>query len=86
MLFNSRKGSFSFKASDWLARAGQCASVLRNMLLENGFGHVLLNPLFVAFEKYDPRTDYRSGTKIGKQCCFDEKRVVHPFWLQVEVV
>ena len=45
MLSNSRKGSFSFKASDWLARAGQCALVLRNMLLENGFGHVLLNPL-----------------------------------------
>ena len=45
MLSNSRKGSFSFKASDWLARAGQCASDLRNMLLENGFGHVLLNPL-----------------------------------------
>ena len=36
MLFYGRKGSFSFKASDWLARTGQCASVLRNMLLENG--------------------------------------------------
>ena len=45
MLSDSRKGSFSFKAFDWLARAGQCASVLRNMLLENGFGHVLLNPM-----------------------------------------
>ena len=43
MLSNSRKGSFSFKASDWLVRAGQCASVLRNMLLENGFGHVQKN-------------------------------------------
>ena len=40
----------------------------------------------VAFEKYDPRTDYRSDTKIDKQCCFDEKRVVHPFWLQAEAV
>ena len=40
----------------------------------------------LAFEKYDPRTDYRSGTEIGKQCCFDEKRVEHPFWLQAEVV
>ena len=45
MLSNSRKGSFSFKAFDWLARAGQCASVLRNMLLEGGFRHMLLNPL-----------------------------------------
>ena len=35
----------ALKASDWLARAGQCALVLRNMLLENGFGHMLLNPL-----------------------------------------
>ena len=25
-----------------------------------------------AFETYDPRTDYRSGTEIDKQCCFDE--------------
>ena len=45
MLSNSRKGSFSLKASDWLARAGQCASVLKNLLLKNDFGHVLLNPL-----------------------------------------
>ena len=29
MLSNSRKGSFRFKASDWLARASQYASVLR---------------------------------------------------------
>ena len=43
MLSNSRKGGFSFKASDWLARAGHCALVLRNMLLENSFGHMLLN-------------------------------------------
>ena len=40
----------------------------------------------VVFEKYDRRTDYRSDTKIYKQCCFDKKRVVHPFWLQAEVV
>ena len=40
-----RKGSFSFKAFDWLARAGQCASVLKNTFLDNGFGHVLLNPM-----------------------------------------
>ena len=41
----AEKGSFSFKASDWLARASQCALVLRNMRLKNGFRHVLLNPL-----------------------------------------
>ena len=40
----------------------------------------------VVFEKYDPRIDYCSGTKIGKQCCFDDKWVVHPFWLKAEVV
>ena len=61
MLFNSRKESFSFKASDWLARVGQCASVLRNTLLKNGFGHVPLNPL-------NPLN--RRGTKIGKQFLF----------------
>ena len=44
MLCYGRKGSFSFKASDWLARAGQCALVLRNMSLKNGFRHVLLDP------------------------------------------
>ena len=33
ILTYSIKVSFSFKASDWLARAGQCASVQRNMLL-----------------------------------------------------
>ena len=84
MLSNSRKGSFSFKASGWLARVGQCASVLRNMLLENGFRHVLLNPV-VAFKKYYPCTDYRSGTKIGKQCCFDEKwpkRMYYPLFIK----
>ena len=47
MLSYGRKGSFSFKASDWLTGAGQCASVLRNMLLENGFRHVLPNPLLI---------------------------------------
>ena len=39
----SRERSFSFKASDWLARAGQCALVLRIMSLKIGFRHVLLN-------------------------------------------
>ena len=38
-------GSFNFKVSDWLARVGQCASVLRNMPLKNGFKHVLLDHL-----------------------------------------
>ena len=45
MLPYSGKRSFRFKGSDWLARAGQCASVLRNMSLKNGFRYVLLNPL-----------------------------------------
>ena len=45
MLSYSGERSFSFKASDWPARAGQCASVLRSMSLKNGFRHVLLNPL-----------------------------------------
>ena len=36
-----RKGSFSFKAADWLARAGQCASVQKNMLLEKEIGSIL---------------------------------------------
>ena len=43
MLFYGGERSFSFKASDWLARAGQCASVLRSMSLKNGFRHVLFN-------------------------------------------
>ena len=45
MLPYSGERSFSFKASDWLARAGQCASVLRTMSLKNGLRYVLLNPL-----------------------------------------
>ena len=32
----AEKESFNFKASNWLARADQCASVLRNMLLTRG--------------------------------------------------
>ena len=35
MSSNSRKGSFSFEVSDWLARAGQCALILRNMPEDN---------------------------------------------------
>ena len=45
MLPHSRKKSFSYKTSDWLARAGQFATVLRNVILKNGFRHVLLDPL-----------------------------------------
>ena len=45
MLSYSRKGSFSFEASDWLAKAGECASVVGSVSLKNGFRHVLLNPL-----------------------------------------
>ena len=37
--------SFSFKASDCLAKAIQCASVLRSMCLKNGFRYFLLNLL-----------------------------------------
>ena len=37
MLSYSRKGSFSFEASDWLARAGECASVLGSVSLKNGY-------------------------------------------------
>ena len=44
MFSYSRKRSFSFKASDWLARAGQCAAVLRSMPLPSGFSYMLLNP------------------------------------------
>ena len=35
----------AFKASDWLARAGQCVSVLRSMSLKNGFRYMVVNPL-----------------------------------------
>ena len=45
MLPYSEKGSFSLKASDWLARAGECAWVLRSMSLKHGFRYVLLNHL-----------------------------------------
>ena len=45
MLPYSGERSFSFKDSDWLARAGECASVLRSKSLKNGFRHMLLNPL-----------------------------------------
>ena len=45
MLSYSGERNFSFKASDWLAGVSQCASALRNMSLENGFRHMLLNPL-----------------------------------------
>ena len=38
------------------------------------------------FGKYGPRTDYRSGTGIGKQYCFCEKQAVHLSWLQGEAV
>ena len=38
------------------------------------------------FGKYDPRTDYHSGTEIDKQCCFDVKQVVHPFELHLKCV
>ena len=34
----------AFKASNWLARAGQCAAVLRSMSLQSGFRYKLLNP------------------------------------------
>ena len=36
--------------SDWLARAGECASVLRSKSLKNGFRYVLLNPLLQPLE------------------------------------
>ena len=45
MLPYSGEKNFSFKASDWLARAGECASVLRSKSLKNSFRYVLLNPL-----------------------------------------
>ena len=72
--------SFSFKAFNWLARAGQCASVLRNMFLKNGSRHVLLNPLLEPLRITTHVPTYHSGTEI------DVKRVVHPFRLQAEVV
>ena len=45
MLSYRGERSFSFKAFNWLARAGQCASILRSKSLKNGFRHVLLDSL-----------------------------------------
>ena len=45
----SGERSFCFKASDWLARKGQCASVFRSIFLKNGFRCMLLNPLLQPF-------------------------------------
>ena len=51
MLPYSNARSFSFKASDWLARAGQRALVLRSISLKNGYRYVGLNPLVQLLEK-----------------------------------
>ena len=64
MLSYSIKESFSFKAFNWLARAGQCASVLRNMSLKNGFWHVLLNPLPNSVQREEIFVEF--GVLIGQ--------------------
>ena len=84
MLPYSRVTSFSFKASDWLARAGQCALVL-SMYLKN---NVSTCCLILCFSLWKVQPTYRlySGPEIDKQWCYDVKRMVHPFELQAEAV
>ena len=50
MLPCSGERSFSLKVSNWLARANQCASVLRRMSLKNVFKYMLLDPLLHTLE------------------------------------
>ena len=56
------------------------SAVVWSVSLQDGFVNMLFDPNFVAtFGKYDSRTGCDNGTRIGRQHCYDDKQVVHPY-------